>query len=50
MSTPSPAVLAKLTPVLTKRWTAPDAWRRETYEQLDGYRLCVRRSRPIRTT
>src|SRR3984893_14456636 len=38
MSTPTPAVLAKLTPVLTKRWSAPDAWQRETYEQLDGYR------------
>jgi NADH-quinone oxidoreductase subunit F len=35
---PSPAVLAKLTPVLTKRWSSPDAWRRETYERLDGYR------------
>ena len=38
MTVPSPAVLAKLTPVLTRRWTNPDAWHRETYEQLDGYR------------
>jgi len=26
-----------LTPVLTKRWLSPDAWRLETYERLDGY-------------
>jgi NADH-quinone oxidoreductase subunit F len=38
MSQPSKAVLAKLTPVLTRRWTSPNAWQRETYEQLDGYR------------
>ncbi len=38
MTAPSPAVLAKLTPVLTKRWGTPDAWRLETYERLDGYR------------
>src|SRR5215469_8177656 len=37
MSSPSKAVLAKLTPVLTRRWGNPDAWRRETYEQMDGY-------------
>ena len=24
---PSEAVLAKLTPVLTRRWSTPDAWR-----------------------
>jgi NADH-quinone oxidoreductase subunit F len=35
---PSDAVLKKLTPVLTKRWSSPDAWTRETYERLDGYR------------
>ena len=35
---PSEAVLAKLTPVLTRRWSTPDAWRRETYESLDGYK------------
>ncbi len=37
MSTPRPETLAKLTPVLTKRWLSPDAWRLPTYEQLDGY-------------
>ena len=37
MSEPSGAALAKLTPVLTKRWLSPQAWRREVYEQLDGY-------------
>jgi NADH-quinone oxidoreductase subunit F len=26
-----------LTPVLTKRWLSPDAWRLDTYERLDGY-------------
>lgn len=31
-------VLAKLTPVLTKRWLSPEAWRLPVYEQLDGYR------------
>ena len=35
---PSAATLAKLTPVLTRRWGVPDAWRRERYEELDGYR------------
>jgi NADH-quinone oxidoreductase subunit F len=34
----SRAVLEKLTPVLTRRWASPNAWQRETYEQLDGYR------------
>ena len=38
MTAPSKAVLAKLTPVLTRRWTNPLAWQRETYEKLDGYR------------
>jgi NADH-quinone oxidoreductase subunit F len=38
VTAPSPAVLEKLTPVLTRRWSNPDAWRRETYEKLDGYR------------
>ena len=38
MTTPRPEVLAKLTPVLTRRWLEPDAWRIETYERLDGYR------------
>jgi len=37
MTSPRPEVLAKLTPVLTKRWLSPDAWRIDTYEQLDGY-------------
>jgi NADH-quinone oxidoreductase subunit F len=37
MSAPSREVLEKLTPVLTKRWLSPDAWRLEVYEQLDGY-------------
>ncbi|MEV6526537.1 NADH-quinone oxidoreductase subunit NuoF [Longispora sp. NPDC051575] len=27
----------KLTPVLTKRWLSPDAWKLATYERLDGY-------------
>jgi NADH-quinone oxidoreductase subunit F len=30
-------VLEKLTPVLTKRWLSPDAWRLDVYERLDGY-------------
>jgi NADH-quinone oxidoreductase subunit F len=34
---PSAEVLQKLTPVLTKRWLSPDAWRINTYEKLDGY-------------
>jgi len=38
VTSPSPAVLAKLTPVLTRRWSNPDAWRLATYEKLDGYR------------
>jgi NADH-quinone oxidoreductase subunit F len=38
MSGPRPEVLAKLTPVLTRRWLEPDAWRIQTYERLDGYR------------
>ncbi|HEY0485786.1 MAG TPA: NADH-quinone oxidoreductase subunit NuoF [Mycobacteriales bacterium] len=29
--------MSVLTPVLTKRWLSPDAWRLETYERLDGY-------------
>ncbi|MEH0823133.1 complex I 51 kDa subunit family protein, partial [Micromonospora sp. CPCC 205714] len=37
MTTPRPETLAKLTPVLTKRWLSPDAWRLGTYEKLDGY-------------
>ena len=37
MTTPSREVLAKLTPVLTKRWLSPNAWQLKTYEQLDGY-------------
>ena len=37
-SPPSALVVGKLTPVLTRRWATPDAWRRETYERLDGYR------------
>jgi NADH-quinone oxidoreductase subunit F len=30
-------VYEKLTPVLTKRWLSPDAWRLDVYEKLDGY-------------
>lgn len=37
VTAPSPEALAQLTPVLTKRWLSPDAWRLEVYEQLDGY-------------
>jgi NADH-quinone oxidoreductase subunit F len=37
MTEPSPAVLQKLTPVLTKRWLSPDAWKLDVYQQLDGY-------------
>jgi NADH-quinone oxidoreductase subunit F len=37
MTAPSRAVLEKLTPVLTKRWLSPDAWRLDVYERLDGY-------------
>ncbi|MBN1173471.1 MAG: NADH-quinone oxidoreductase subunit NuoF [Micromonosporaceae bacterium] len=36
-SAPRPESLARLTPVLTKRWLSPDAWRIDVYEQLDGY-------------
>ena len=35
--TPSKEALAMLTPVLTKRWLSPDAWRLDVYERLDGY-------------
>ena len=37
MTQPRREVLQKLTPVLTKRWLSPDAWRLDVYEQLDGY-------------
>ncbi len=37
MSSPSRQALAKLTPVLTKRWLSPDAWNIGVYERLDGY-------------
>ncbi|HEY8474979.1 MAG TPA: NADH-quinone oxidoreductase subunit NuoF [Natronosporangium sp.] len=37
MNAPSRQVLEKLTPVLTKRWLSPDAWRLDVYERLDGY-------------
>ena len=36
-SAPSAETLAKLTPVLTKRWLSPEAWKIDVYEQLDGY-------------
>ncbi|MFD0556660.1 NADH dehydrogenase subunit F [Stackebrandtia endophytica] len=36
-SAPSAEVLAKLTPVLTKRWLSPEAWKIDVYERLDGY-------------
>jgi NADH-quinone oxidoreductase subunit F len=34
---PSQESLSKLTPVLTKRWLSPDAWKIDVYERLDGY-------------
>jgi NADH-quinone oxidoreductase subunit F len=34
---PSQEALSKLTPVLTKRWLSPDAWKIDVYERLDGY-------------
>jgi NADH-quinone oxidoreductase subunit F len=37
LTSPSQAALAKLTPVLTKRWLSPDAWKLSVYERLDGY-------------
>jgi NADH-quinone oxidoreductase subunit F len=37
VSNPSQGALAKLTPVLTKRWLSPDAWKINVYERLDGY-------------
>src|SRR5690606_29823019 len=37
VTTPRRETLEKLTPVLTKRWLSPNAWRIEVYEQLDGY-------------
>ena len=37
MTQPRREVLQKLTPVLTKRWLSPDAWKIDTYERLDGY-------------
>jgi NADH-quinone oxidoreductase subunit F len=37
VTAPSREALAKLTPVLTKRWLSPDAWQIGVYERLDGY-------------
>jgi NADH-quinone oxidoreductase subunit F len=37
MSRSRPLEPEVLTPVLTKRWLSPDAWRLSTYERLDGY-------------
>jgi formate dehydrogenase iron-sulfur subunit len=37
MTAPSAEALAALTPVLTKRWTNPDAWKIGVYERLEGY-------------
>src|SRR5690606_38077713 len=37
MTAPSKEALSKLTPVLTKRWLSPEAWRLDVYERLDGY-------------
>jgi NADH-quinone oxidoreductase subunit F len=37
MTAPSAEALAALTPVLTKRWTNPDAWKLAEYEKLEGY-------------
>jgi NADH-quinone oxidoreductase subunit F len=36
-TSPSKEALAKLAPVLTKRWLSPDAWQLDVYERLDGY-------------
>ncbi|MDT4990043.1 MAG: NADH-quinone oxidoreductase subunit, partial [Micromonosporaceae bacterium] len=36
-SEPSKKALAQLTPVLSKRWLSPDAWKLSVYERLDGY-------------
>ncbi|GAB3818145.1 hypothetical protein GCM10027605_70160 [Micromonospora zhanjiangensis] len=36
-SAPRRETLEKLTPVLTKRWLSPEAWRLDVYQQLDGY-------------
>jgi NADH-quinone oxidoreductase subunit F len=38
MTRPSPEVLQKLTPVLTRRWLTPDAYQVDVYERFDGYR------------
>ncbi|HKD98817.1 MAG TPA: NADH-quinone oxidoreductase subunit NuoF [Micromonosporaceae bacterium] len=43
MTSPSPEVLAKLTPVLTKRWGTPDAWDIDVYERMEGY-LAVKKA------
>ena len=43
MTSPRSETLAKLTPVLTKRWGAPDAWKIDTYEKLEGY-LALRKA------
>jgi NADH-quinone oxidoreductase subunit F len=37
VSSPSQQALSKLTPVLSKRWLSPDAWKLDVYERLDGY-------------
>jgi NADH-quinone oxidoreductase subunit F len=37
VTSPSKEALAMLTPVLTKRWLSPDAWKLDVYERLDGY-------------
>ena len=37
MTQPRREVIEKLTPVLTKRWLSPDAWKIDVYERLDGY-------------
>ncbi|HKT03624.1 MAG TPA: NADH-quinone oxidoreductase subunit NuoF [Rugosimonospora sp.] len=37
MSIPMRESLERLTPVLTKRWLSPDAWKIDVYERLDGY-------------
>ncbi|WBB96585.1 MULTISPECIES: NADH-quinone oxidoreductase subunit NuoF [unclassified Solwaraspora] len=37
MTQPRQETLQKLTPVLTKRWLSPDAWKIDVYQQLDGY-------------
>nr|WP_246498021.1 NADH-quinone oxidoreductase subunit NuoF [Natronoglycomyces albus] len=36
-SAPRAELIEKITPVVTKRWMSPNAWKLDVYEQLDGY-------------